>query len=115
MFAQERMRLMVVFLLLVGQAFAFTLPRKVDEPFGGLLQTLVQHHLEYHIILKLNTNQKPSNLHINNKMPWTIFITDLPIQQSKAGFDDPYTFSRFNRMMRHRYISLLHVKGFLIS
>merc|ERR1712037_12002 len=60
-FESERMRLMVVFLLLVGQAFAFTLPRKVDEPFGGLLQTL-----------------------------------------SKAGYDDPYTFSRFNRMMRHR-------------
>ena len=35
------MRLFVVFLLLVGQAFTFTLPHKVDEPFGGLLQTLV--------------------------------------------------------------------------
>ena len=41
------MRLFVVFLLLVGQAFAFTLPHKVDEPFGGLLQTLVENPLPF--------------------------------------------------------------------
>ena len=41
------MRLFVAFLLLVGQAFAFTLPHKVDEPFGGLLQTLVENPLPF--------------------------------------------------------------------
>ena len=43
---QETMRLVAVLLLLAGHSVSsFTLPRQVDEPFGGLLQTLVQYPL----------------------------------------------------------------------
>ena len=43
---QETMILVAVLLLLAGHSVSsFTLPRQVDEPFGGLLQTLVQYPL----------------------------------------------------------------------
>ena len=41
---QEKMRLLFAAAIMVfigHQAAAFTLPRKVDEPFGGLLHTMV--------------------------------------------------------------------------
>ena len=40
---QRRMRLLLTVALVVisHQASTFTLPRKVDEPFGGLLHTMV--------------------------------------------------------------------------
>ena len=42
-YVQRRMRLLLTVALVVisQQASTFTLPRKVDEPFGGLLHTMV--------------------------------------------------------------------------
>ena len=76
--SQERMRLVVVFLLLVGQAFAFTLPHKVDEPFGGLLQTLVSFDNRSHPGHGHGHSHRPSLAIISpfSKIFWTSVKTE---------------------------------------
>ena len=51
-YVQRRMRLLLTVALVVisQQASTFTLPRKVDEPFGGLLHTMVNGHYYLYVV-----------------------------------------------------------------
>ena len=72
-YVQKRMRLLLTVALVVfsQQVSTFTLPRKVDEPFGGLLHTMVNIiymlkwlKLSFHLFILLPCQLQLDQVHL---------------------------------------------------